>query len=107
MKYLKIIIFILMASITTIASAQKSKTDSDYNLRKAYEVLNEERDEGKAMELVDSQLKLTPDNVDALMLRARLNRHKMDFAQALRDINHALKDNKPKKTGTQNSTIHW
>ena len=106
-RILTLMVAFLLATMSTPASAQKSKTDSDYNLRKAYEVLNEERDEGKAMELVDSQLKLTPDNVDALMLRARLNRHKMDYAQALRDINHALKVNKPKKTGTQNSTIHW
>lgn len=53
--------------------AQKNKTESnDYNLRKAYEVLQEEGDEGKALILLNQQLKDIPDNVDALMLRAKL-----------------------------------
>lgn len=87
--------------------AQKNKTDNDYNLKKAYEVLQEEKDEAKALDLVSKQLRETPDNVDALLLRVRLLRRKKEFGQALQDINHALKVNKPKKTEMQNSTLHW
>lgn len=87
--------------------AQKNKTDNDYNLKKAYEVLQEEKDEAKALDLVTKQLRETPDNVDALLLRVRLLRRKKEFGQALQDINHALKVNKPKKTEMQNSTLHW
>ena len=36
--------------------AQKNKTENDYNLKKAYEVLNEEKDEAKALELVNKPL---------------------------------------------------
>ena len=87
--------------------AQKNNTATDYNLKKAYEVLNEEKDEAKALELVTKQLRETSDNVDALVLRVSLLRRKKDFGQALRDINQALKVNKPKKTEMQNSTLHW
>lgn len=87
--------------------AQKNKTESDYNLKKAYEVLNEEKDEAKALDLVTKQLRETPDNVDALILRTRLLRRKREYGQALQDINHALKVNKPKKTEIAQSTLHW
>lgn len=87
--------------------AQKNKTDNDYNLKKAYEVLQEENDEAKGLELVNKQLRETPDNVEALLLRVRLLRRKKEFGQALQDINHALKVNKPKNTEVQNPTLHW
>lgn len=98
---------ILLTALSVNVYAQKNKTENDYNLKKAYEVLNEEKDEAKALDLVNKQLRETPDNVDALVLRVRLLRRKKDFGQALRDINQALKVNKPKKTEMQNSTLHW
>ena len=105
------IITLMSAILLTILSgnvyAQKSKTDNDYNLKKAYEVLNEEKDEAKALDLVTKQLRETPDNVDALILRTRLLRRKREYGQALQDINHALKVNKPKKTEIAQSTLHW
>jgi len=97
---------LLLTLLSTNVYAQK-KNDNDYNLKKAYEVLNEEKDEAKALDLVTKQLRETPDNVDALILRARLLRRKHEFGQALQDINHALKVNKPKKTEVANSTLHW
>lgn len=103
---LTVISAIMLVLFCGNAFAQKSSTN-DYNLKKAYEVLQEEKDEAKALDLVNKQLRETPDNVDALLLRVRLLRRKKDFGQALRDINHALKVNKPKKTEIQNSTLHW
>ena len=98
---------LLLTALGSDVYAQKTKTENDYNLKKAYEVLNEEKDEAKALDLVTKQLRETPDNVDALVLRVRLLRHKLEVGQALQDINHALKVNKPKKTEVANSTLHW
>lgn len=96
-----------MVLTLTPASAQKNNESDDYNLRKAYEVLNENKDEDKAMELVCEQLESTPDNADALLLRTRLFRNKSQYGNALADINHAIKVNKPKKTEIPQSTLYW
>ncbi len=98
---------VLLVTLSINTYAQKNKTEDNYNLKKAYEVLNEENDEAKALELVGEQLSETPDNVDALILRTRLLRRKSDYAQALRDINHAIKVNKPKKTDVAMSVLYW
>ena len=89
------------------AYAQKNKTVSDYNLQKAWDVLREDNDEAKAMDLVNQQLRDTPDNVKALLLRVRLNRKKGEYGAALRDLNQALKVNRPKKSEIANSTLYW
>ena len=109
---MKRIFMILSAILLTVlggeAFAQKNKSGSDdYNLRKAYEVLSEENDVEKALDLVSRQLRETPDNVNALILRARLLRDKRDIGGAMTDINHALKVNKPKKSEVPNSTLYW
>lgn len=104
---LTILTAILLATLSVNVYAQKNKTENDYNLKKAYEVLNEEKDEAKALDLVTKQLRETPDNVDALVLRVNLLRRKREYGQALQDINHALKVNKPKKTKVAMSTLHW
>ena len=108
---MKNIVTLLAITLMTILSsnvyAQKNNTANDYNLKKAYEVLNEEKDEAKALDLVNKQLRETPDNIDALVLRVRLLRHKNDRASALQAINHAIEVNKPKKSGTAMSTIYW
>ena len=87
--------------------AQKNNSDSDYNLRKAYEVLNEENDVDKALELVSKQLKDTPDNVDALLLRMRIYQNRDEFGKALADVNRAIKVYNPKKTDVEQSTLYW
>ena len=105
------IIAILSALMLTLlcgqANAQKTKTDNDYNLQRAWEALREENDEAKALDLVNKQLKETPDNVQALLLRTRLNRKKGEYGAALSDVNHALKVNNPKKSEIAMSTLHW
>ena len=108
---MKKIVTLLTVTLLTVLSvnayAQKNKTDNDYNLKKAYEVRQEENDEAKGLELVNKQLRETPDNVEAPLLRVRLLRRKNEFGQAPQDINHAIKVNKPKKTEVRNSTLHW
>ena len=109
----KIILIMMAAAVMLVATPEKSygqKKDSsdDYNLKKAYEVLQESQDEEKALQLLREQLQETPDNVPALMLRARVLRNRLDFGNALADVNHALKVNKPKKSEFFNSTIwYW
>lgn len=108
---MKRFVFILSVLVLTLMGsdvlAQKKDSAGDYNLQKAYEVLREEKDEAKALDLVDKQLKETPDYVEALLLRLRILRHESDFAGALTDVNHALNVNKPKKSGIAMSTLHW
>ena len=107
----KLFTIILSALVLTLscgqAHAQKNKSANDYNLQKAWDVLRENNDESKAMDLVNQQLRDTPDNVQALLLRVRLFRKKGEFGAALRDLNQALKVNKPKKSEIANSTLHW
>ena len=108
MKKIFAILSVLMLTLLCgQAYAQKNKTDNNYNLQKAWDVLREDNDEAKAMDLVNQQLRDTPDNVQALLLRVRLYRQKGDYGAALRDLNRALKVNKPKKSEIANSTLHW
>ena len=108
---MKRIITLLSAILLTFSGAslyaQKTNTDNDYNLRKAYEVLRENNDYDKALELVNLQLKDTPDNVDALYLRIRIYQQEGEYGKALADVNHAIRVNKPKKTGMEQSTLFW
>ena len=106
-KIVPLLTVTLLTVLSVNAYAQKNKTDNDYNLKKTYEVLQEENDEAKGLELVNKQLRETPDNVESLLLRVRLLRRKNEFGQAPQDINHAIKVNKPKKTEVRNSTLHW
>ena len=112
-RIMKKIIAILSALILTLlcgqANAQKTKTDAgnDYNLQRAWEALREEKDDAKALDLVNRQLQETPDNVKALLLRVRLYRTKGEYGAALADVNHAMKVNKPKKSEIAMSSLHW
>ena len=108
-NYITILIALMLALVCGQANAQKTKIDvgNDYNLQRAWEALREEKDDAKALDLVNRQLKETPDNVQALLLRTRLNRAKGEYGTALADVNHALKVNKPKKSEIAMSTLHW
>lgn len=108
MKRIFASIIIAACLISVPAGAQKKGTADDYNLKKAYEVLQEQHDETKALELLRDQLQKTPDNVPALMLRARVLRNRHEFGSALSDVNEAIKVNKPKKSDYFNSTLwYW
>lgn len=97
---------LIIAAVGNTAFAQKNSTD-DYNLRKAYEVLQENNDREEALKLLGKQLELTPDNVEALFLRMRIYRQRDEPGKALADINHAIKVNKPKDSEIENSTLYW
>ena len=101
-----LIAVIIMTALGSNCYAQKNSTE-DYNLRKANEALSEDNDYDKALELVNLQLKDTPDNVDALYLRLRIYQQEGEYGKALADVNHAIRVNKPKKTGMEQSTLYW
>ena len=108
MKRILAYIVIAASLVSVPAGAQKKGTTDDYNIKKAYEVLREQHDEAKALELLRDQLEKTPDNVEALMLRARVLRNRHEFGSALSDVNQAIKVNKPKKSEYFNSTLwYW
>lgn len=105
-RIITMIAVVFMTALGWNLYAQKNSTD-DYNLRKAYEVLSKDNDYDKALEFVNLQLKDTPDNVDALYLRIRLYQQSGEYGKALADVNHAIRVNKPKKTGMDQSTLYW
>lgn len=97
---------VLLTFMSVSLFAQKTKTENDFHLRKAYEAIDE-KDVDKALELVEKQLKETPNNVDALILRMRIYQGREEYGKALADINHAIKVNNPKKTDMEQSTLYW
>ena len=69
--------------------AQNTNT-SDYNMRKAYEML-EKNDDREAMKYINQQIKEYPNSADAYVLRARVYHTNENYGAALTDINKALK----------------
>ncbi len=104
MKYIKLIL--LSALLLTFAPAFGQNTD-DYKIQKAYEVLQEDKNEEKALGLLREVLKSSPDNVEALQLRARIYRNTAEYGYALTDLNRAIKVNKPKKSGIVQSYLYF
>lgn len=72
-----------------LCSAQKSQP-SDYNLRKAYELL-EQKDEKEAMKHINQHIKDNPKSSDGYIFRAGLYQRQNKYGQALMDINNAIK----------------
>lgn len=104
----KRIVALLAACVMTLPVLAQAKDDSKpYNLQKAYEVLKENHDEEQALELLEEQLKSTPDNVECWMLMCRIYRNQGEYGRALNSVNEAIKVNKPKKSGYFNSTLYW
>lgn len=96
---------LLLAAIS--ACAQRSSSD-DYKLKKAIEVLQQDNDEEQGLKLLNEQLSSTPDNVEALFWRMMVLRNREEYGSALSDVNHAIKVNRPKKSGICMSTLwYW
>ncbi|MCS2388983.1 hypothetical protein NXV57_16455 [Bacteroides thetaiotaomicron] len=72
-----------------LCSAQKSQP-SDYNLRKAYELL-EQKDEKEAMKYINQYINENPKSSNGYIFRAGLYQNQNKFGQALMDINNAIK----------------
>ena len=105
-RFFSLLAVFMLTVLGNNAFAQKKSTN-DYNLQKAYEVLQEQKDKDEALKFLNKQLELTPYNVEALLLRMRIYRQMDEPGRALADINHAIKVNKPKVTEVLNSTLYW
>ena len=91
MKKIIILLATLMALVINDTSyAQLKKGKTDHYLEEAFTVLREEGDEEKGLELVNKQLRETPDNIDALILRVRLFCRKDEYGFALSDVHPLL-----------------
>ena len=69
--------------------AQKSQP-SDYNLRKAYELL-EQKDEKEALKHINQYIVDNPKSCQGYVFRAGLYQRQTKYGQALMDINNAIK----------------
>ena len=104
----KRIAVLLTACTMALPGFSQSREDNrPYNLQKAYEVLQNDRDETQALKLLGEQLKSTPDNVECWMLMCRIYRNQKEYGRAMSSVNEAIKVNKPKKSGFVNSTLYW
>lgn len=93
-----------LLALPSVGYAQKNK-ESDYNLRKAYELL-EKNDQSEALKYINQQIEEYPKSVEAYAIRARLLMEQNKFGSALGDINKAIKfwekDNR-----TKQYTLFW
>lgn len=105
-RLISIIAIMLSSAMLWNGSAQNDSGNNRY-LQKAKELLEESGKETEAISQLTKQIELTPDNVEALFLRMRIYMQTSEYDKALRDINHAIKVNKPKHTGINNSTLYW
>ena len=89
MKKLIVVSVALLVCGINAVFAQKSQP-SDYNLRKAFELLekNEEKD---ALKYVNKQIEDYPKSADAYVVRAQIYRQNELYGDALNDLNRALK----------------
>ena len=91
--------------LATTANAQKKK-ESDYNLRKAYELL-EKNDESEALKYINQQIEEYPKSADAYVMRARIYQNQGKFGNALTDMNKAVKFWKKGYEYEQYSVYWW
>lgn len=102
--FLSIAMSFLLAAMPSVANAQKDK-ESDYNLRKAYELL-EKNDQSEAMKYLNQQIEEYPKSVEAYAMRARVLMEQNKYGNALTDINKAIKFWK-KGDRTKQYTLYW
>ncbi len=100
-KIFLLLAVIIMASMQPMV-AQKS---SDYNLRKAMELL-EKNDEEGALEYVNAHLKENPTSADGLIMRVKIYRYQEKYGLALSDANTMVKTWK-KGSDIEKYTPYW
>ena len=78
-----------MTIFTPQACAQR-RIVSDYNYQKAVDAFYDEDDDDKALDLLNKQIKETPDHLDSRFLRARIYWRADKYDAALRDVSYAI-----------------
>ena len=90
MKKVLLTTALLLVMGLQLCFAQKSQS-SDYNLRKAYEML-EQKDEKEALKYINQHIKDNPKSSDGYIFRAGLYQRQKKYGQALTDANNAIKN---------------
>lgn len=85
------LLIILLLFVGNCNSYGQKKLASDYNLKKAIELLQNDGDEKEVMKHLDLQLGETPQNADVYMAKASVYRKQKRYDMALSSINKALK----------------
>ena len=93
-----------LLALPSVGYAQKNE-ESDYNLRKAYELL-EKNDQSEAIKYLNQQIEEYPKSVEAYAMRARVLMEQKKFGSALTDINKSIKYWK-KDNRTKQYTLYW
>lgn len=91
MKNLLTLIALLLVVGVQGAYTQKKNDSSNYNYKRAIEILEGNGNQDEALEWLDKQITETPKHSDALLVRARINYNKAQYDKALSDVNSALK----------------
>lgn len=94
----------ILLALPSVMYAQK-KEESDYNLRKAYELL-EKNDQSEALKYINQQIEEYPKSVEAYAMRARVLMEQKKYGSALADINKSIKFWK-KDERTKQYTLYW
>lgn len=102
------VVMVLVAVVWTMMPCygQKREKGSDFNLRKAEEVLNESGDTKEALRLLDLQLKEVPDDVRALVLRTTIRYNEKEYGHALDEVNRAIRAFR-KRGEVDSYTLYW
>ena len=72
------IVLLALCAFTGESSAQSKNDNRPYNLQKAYDILQESRDEDQALKLLGEQLESTPKNTECWMLMCRIYRNRKE-----------------------------
>jgi clan AA aspartic protease (TIGR02281 family) len=91
--------------VAQMCFAQKEQT-SDYNLRKAYELL-EQNDEKEALKYVSQHITDNPKQSNGYILRAGIYKRNKKYGQALIDINNAIKHWDKKEEIAKHAPYWW
>ena len=94
----------ILLNLATTAQAQKNE-ESDYNLRKAYELL-ENKEEAEALKYINKQIEEYPKSANAYGMRARLLFEQQKYGAALADINKAIQFWK-KDINIKQYSLYW
>lgn len=101
------LLIILLMCLGTYSSYGQKKQASDYNLKKAIEILDNGGDREEAMQYLDLQLEETPQNADAYMAKAAVYRAQKRYDKTLFAINNALKYSRKNGMFSKHSIYWW
>ena len=91
MKHLLTLIAFLLVAGVQGGYTQKKNDASDYNYKRAMEILDNDGNPDEALEWLNKQLQENPKHGDALIARAMYFYSKEEYGKSLSDLNNAIK----------------